>query len=231
MIYVWRLSSVNSYIQCTLWYLVCIYLCCTEYRFFIVVKKAEFVVKLVIWLQLINNIVLWNFKFKRWETAKVRISRFLGTVSTEVRYNLFWQLMIQPEFICIFLLLNKVPSLDYSIAYLRTSYCVTISAYSWLVTWTIVTHLPHAKFDRFAEEENVSTISPIGPDELPPPYQQAGMPMVTCRVCQAMIDISGKREQHVVKCSECNEATVSYLPSTYRSNRIFWSNLLSVCLS
>ncbi|XP_026762635.1 type 2 phosphatidylinositol 4,5-bisphosphate 4-phosphatase isoform X2 [Galleria mellonella] len=57
------------------------------------------------------------------------------------------------------------------------------------------------------DEVNVSTISPIGPDELPPPYQQAGMPMVTCRVCQAMIDISGKREQHVVKCSECNEAT------------------------
>ncbi|CAK1556291.1 unnamed protein product [Leptosia nina] len=57
------------------------------------------------------------------------------------------------------------------------------------------------------DEENVSTISPIGPDELPPPYQQAGLPMVTCRVCQAMIDISGKREQHVVKCSECNEAT------------------------
>ncbi|XP_041986370.1 type 1 phosphatidylinositol 4,5-bisphosphate 4-phosphatase [Aricia agestis] len=57
------------------------------------------------------------------------------------------------------------------------------------------------------EEENVSTISPIGPDEVPPPYEQAGQPMVTCRVCQAMIDISGKREQHVVKCSECNEAT------------------------
>lgn len=58
-----------------------------------------------------------------------------------------------------------------------------------------------------SDEVNVSTISPIGPDELPPPYQQAGLPMVTCRVCQAMIDISGKREQHVVKCSECNEAT------------------------
>lgn len=33
--------------------------------------------------------------------------------------------------------------------------------------------------------------------------------MVTCRVCQAMVDISGKREQHVVKCAQCNEATVS----------------------
>lgn len=32
---------------------------------------------------------------------------------------------------------------------------------------------------------------------------------VTCRVCQDMIDVVGKREQHVVKCSRCNEATVS----------------------
>lgn len=50
----------------------------------------------------------------------------------------------------------------------------------------------------------------LPPDELPPPYQasQAGqVPMVTCRVCQAMIDISGKRDQHVVKCVHCNEAT------------------------
>lgn len=55
-------------------------------------------------------------------------------------------------------------------------------------------------------------MSPIGPDELPPPYTaatQGGVPMVTCRVCQAMIDISGKRDQHVVKCGQCNEATVS----------------------
>lgn len=60
-----------------------------------------------------------------------------------------------------------------------------------------------------------TTVSPIGPDELPPPFYQApdggGVPMVTCRVCQAMIDISGKRDQHVVKCSQCNEATVSTL--------------------
>jgi len=63
----------------------------------------------------------------------------------------------------------------------------------------------------FVLDETQSTVSPIGPDELPPPYQsatQGGMPMVTCRVCQAMIDISGKRDQHVVKCSQCNEATV-----------------------
>lgn len=35
--------------------------------------------------------------------------------------------------------------------------------------------------------------------------------MVTCRVCQGMIDITSKRDQHVVKCLQCNEATVSYI--------------------
>jgi len=59
--------------------------------------------------------------------------------------------------------------------------------------------------------QNQTTVSPIGPDELPPAFYQGtaagGVPMVTCRVCQAMIDISGKRDQHVVKCSKCNEAT------------------------
>ncbi|XP_018905403.1 type II phosphatidylinositol 4,5-bisphosphate 4-phosphatase isoform X2 [Bemisia tabaci] len=57
--------------------------------------------------------------------------------------------------------------------------------------------------------ENVSDVQ-VGPFELPPPYnasQPGGNPMVTCRVCQTMIDISGKRDQHVVKCSNCNEAT------------------------
>lgn len=75
-------------------------------------------------------------------------------------------------------------------------------------------------------DESQSTVSPIGPDELPPPYQsatQGGMPMVTCRVCQAMIDISGKRDQHVVKCCQCNEATVcvkAHLSSTFVSLHI-----------
>lgn len=59
-----------------------------------------------------------------------------------------------------------------------------------------------------------TTASSIGPDELPPPYtsnEDRGLPMVTCRVCSAMIDISWKREQHVVKCNQCNEATVRNL--------------------
>merc|ERR1712008_556257 len=47
-------------------------------------------------------------------------------------------------------------------------------------------------------------------DEVPPPSYTTvtgGTPVVTCRVCQGMIDISGKREQHVVKCPSCSEAT------------------------
>lgn len=53
-------------------------------------------------------------------------------------------------------------------------------------------------------------------DERPPPYGSLrdvteapfnGSSMVTCRVCQALIDISGKKDQHVVKCAQCHEAT------------------------
>jgi len=53
------------------------------------------------------------------------------------------------------------------------------------------------------------SVEPIGPDELPPPYSpvNGGVPMVACRVCGSMVDITGKRDQHVVKCDNCNEAT------------------------
>jgi phosphatidylinositol-4,5-bisphosphate 4-phosphatase len=34
--------------------------------------------------------------------------------------------------------------------------------------------------------------------------------MITCRVCQSLINVEGKMHQHVVKCGVCNEATVSY---------------------
>ena len=42
-----------------------------------------------------------------------------------------------------------------------------------------------------------TTVTPIGPDELPPPYNTltGGVPMVSCRVCNNMIDISGKKDQ------------------------------------
>lgn len=33
---------------------------------------------------------------------------------------------------------------------------------------------------------------------------------ITCKVCKAEIDIVGKRDQFVVKCQKCNEATVGY---------------------
>ncbi|XP_061431928.1 type 1 phosphatidylinositol 4,5-bisphosphate 4-phosphatase-like [Lethenteron reissneri] len=54
---------------------------------------------------------------------------------------------------------------------------------------------------------------PILPGEAPPPYtpttspDSGGVPMITCRVCQSLINVEGKLHQHVVKCSVCNEAT------------------------
>lgn len=71
----------------------------------------------------------------------------------------------------------------------------------------------------FPVNDPVATGVPVPPpgglvvasvDEVPPPSYttvSGGTPVVTCRVCQALIDISGKREQHVVKCTSCGEAT------------------------
>ncbi len=73
--------------------------------------------------------------------------------------------------------------------------------------------------------QNIVTVPPIGPDELPPPYTPSpsgGIPMINCKVCQSMINIEGKTHQHVVKCTVCNEATVSISSSLLGSN---------VCLS
>lgn len=59
------------------------------------------------------------------------------------------------------------------------------------------------------------------PGEDPPPYSpltspdSGNAPMITCRVCQSLINVEGKMHQHVVKCGVCNEATVSY---TYLQN-------------
>lgn len=49
--------------------------------------------------------------------------------------------------------------------------------------------------------------------EMPPPYG-APFPMntepsVICRVCQQLIYIKGREHQRVVKCANCQEATVS----------------------
>ena len=53
---------------------------------------------------------------------------------------------------------------------------------------------------------------PYPADELPPPYTptpQGAIPVINCKVCQAVINVEGKQNQHVVKCNVCNEATVS----------------------
>lgn len=51
------------------------------------------------------------------------------------------------------------------------------------------------------DTDRVSTNINAG-DEEPPS-------LIPCRVCGSMIDISNRRDQHVVKCGYCSEATVS----------------------
>lgn len=55
-------------------------------------------------------------------------------------------------------------------------------------------------------------------DAPPPAYETVSqtlfptgsIPVVSCRVCHANINVEGKVHQHVVKCAQCNEATVSF---------------------
>lgn len=62
--------------------------------------------------------------------------------------------------------------------------------------------------------------SALVPGEPPPPYSPQGSPdsssapVIACRVCQTTISVEGKTHQHVVKCSICNEATVSHSTSS-----------------
>ena len=47
-------------------------------------------------------------------------------------------------------------------------------------------------------------------EELPslnPPSSYEGIPMVSCKVCQSMVNIEGKTHDHIIKCTVCNEAT------------------------
>lgn len=59
---------------------------------------------------------------------------------------------------------------------------------------------------RSSVHESIS-VPPIRNQDLPQYIPSNNL--LACLVCGSMIDISDKKEQHVVKCNNCNEATVN----------------------
>ena len=59
-----------------------------------------------------------------------------------------------------------------------------------------------------AEINPVIPVPAIRPEDIP--TNVASKNVLACQVCGYMIDITDKKEQRVVKCKNCNEATVRF---------------------
>lgn len=68
--------------------------------------------------------------------------------------------------------------------------------------------------------------------ELPPPYVPtgaSGAASISCKVCQAVINLEGKASQLVVKCNSCNEATPVRPPPPGKKYIRCQCNCLMIC--
>lgn len=78
--------------------------------------------------------------------------------------------------------------------------------------YNCILYVSDSSFSTIINSNTLSTNEPINNSEftIPEMGPENSASKVTCRVCQEMIDVIGKKDQHVVKCNRCNEATVSW---------------------